>query len=227
MRRLIPLVLTLAAITGSPESLWVPGFTGYLSEGGRIAVGQTVVVDLTSGFGLSFESAGTENKRLILEFSGGEYGDLFSFLPTARSQGERSAGGESGWTMDGRLAVAVTAVDQGLVTISGSRTVSFDGKTDSVSLTARFDERDLSLDRRVAFDRLVNTRVSFATTAEAAGAAVLRTADLQQIIAEVEREAAAGVVPTGAPAATRYQIPLDRRQALLIRYINRIVDVLF
>lgn len=235
------LFLAVLAPQGTAETLWTPGFAGYLSRGTTLNPGDTVMVELGTGFSLSFQSASQESKSLTLEFSGGEFGDLFSFLPAARSGGDRSVSGDSGWEISGRLAAQVVAVDAtGLATVTGSRSISFDGKTDTVALSGAFQVSEMNMDRAVPFDSLVNSTLAFTTTVEP-GRDLLTAADIQQIVeastvetVTVDDATAATPVadsalpaPSSAAASTRYELPLDRRRQLFVDYLNRIVDILF
>ncbi len=88
---IIPLLL-IAAVSGS-ESLWTPGSGGLLSADGRLTPGDIVIVEIDSSSSLSFTSTSSDTKSLTLELSGGEYGELFSFLPSGSSGGDRSVKG--------------------------------------------------------------------------------------------------------------------------------------
>jgi hypothetical protein len=233
MTKLASLFLLLA-VCAAADSLWSPDFKGYLEGGARVQEGDTVLVTFAEGFALSFKSAGIESKRLSLELSGGPYGDLLSFLPTTRTQGDRSVSGDSRTTLEGSLAVRVTGADGGALSLRGQRVVVLNGREESIVLTASVNVRDLSQGRSVEFSRLVDPRLVYRGPTEAAG----ETITAEDIIDLAEAPAAPAALPAAqplpgaeAPAAVppqpRARLTDERRRELLLLYINRMVDILF
>ena len=84
------------------------------------------------------------------------------------------------------------------------------------------------MDRTVSFGSLVDSTLVFTTVAEP-GDTVLAEADIQAIVEEAltPSDVGEGATVTGGAQNTRYELPLERRQELLVRYVNRIVDILF
>ncbi len=241
-------VFLLFALNAAADSLWSPDFKGYLEGGARVREGDTVLVTFAEGFSLSFKSAGVDSKRLSLELSGGPYGDLLSFLPAVRTEGDRSVRGDSQTSLKGSLALKVTAADAGSLALRGERVVVLNGREESIELTASVSLRDLSQDRSVEFARLVEPRLVYRGPTEPA-AETIRPEDLAELLAAAAPPGAApqsAAVPApapGAPAAQpapagsvapappvaqpRAQLTQERRRELLLRYINRMVDILF
>jgi hypothetical protein len=246
-RILFPLIL--AASLGSwADTLWTPSFDGYLSVRSALSTGDIVYVQIDGATSLSFQAAASDAKSLTLEFSGGEFGNLFSFLPQTRSDGEMSSRGRQQYTLESRFAARVTQVDDtGKARIEGTRSVTLEGKQESLALSGWLDPADLVSGREVRFSQLADARLSFRTLLEPA-APVLTSRDIQRIVAALPPAAAApagALAPQGAPAAgaaqpttggaqpataaraAEYTLTDARKVELFLRYVNRLIDFLF
>ena len=243
-------VCLAAAFSLGAESLWTPGFQGYLSGNTTIRPGDilTVVVDSTSS--LSFEASSNDNKSITLEFSGGEFGNLFSFLPVARTGGNQSVKGGQKYSLSSEVAARVVETDAaGKVRVEGSRGVVLQGREEQLSISGWVDPAALGAARQVQFSRLADSRLSFRTFLQPSGP-TLSAADIQEVVAALQAEVAAGgapgVLPVGgaaSPAApgtagglvgiapvasgTTYTLSPEKKTELFLRYINRLADILF
>jgi len=236
-RILIPAILA-ASLGGWADSLWTPAFDGYLTSKSAVAAGDIVYVQIDGATSLSFQAVSSDAKSLTLEFSGGEFGNLFSFLPQARSGGEMSSRGRQQYTLESRFAARVAQVDAtGKARIEGSRSVILEGKQESLALAGWLDPADLRSGREVRFSQLADARLSFRTLLEPA-APTLTSRDIQQIVAALAPAAAPPIAASAPPiaasaaagtAAPRAEFTLTdaRKQELFLRYVNRLIDLLF
>jgi len=200
-------VLLLAALTRSGgESLWSPDFKGYLSGGRGFAVGDTIVVQIDASSSLSFSASSNDTKNLTLEFTGGQSGNLFSFLPQVRTGGEQSTTGKDSLSLKTQVPVVVTAVNpDGSAQVQGSRTVSVQGKNESVTVSGSVSPGLLDQKGSINFSKLGNSRLVY-TTFLASAKDVLTQADLQTLLTPAPAPgapaAAAGTATAAAPAGT-------------------------
>jgi len=205
-RVMVP-VLLLAALTRSGgESLWSPDFKGYLSGGRGFAVGDTIVVQIDASSSLSFSASSNDTKNLTLEFTGGQSGNLFSFLPQVRTGGEQSTTGKDSLSLKTQVPVVVTAVNpDGSAQVQGSRTVSVQGKNESVTVSGSVSPGLLDQKGSINFSKLGNSRLVY-TTFLASAKDVLTQADLQTLLTPAPAPgapaAAAGTAAAAAPAGT-------------------------
>ena len=93
-RVIMPFLLLGVLMPAGGESLWSPDFKGYLSGSRGLAVGDALVVQIDASSSLSFSSTTSDSKNLTLEFTGGDSGNLFSFLPQGRTGGSLSTSGQ-------------------------------------------------------------------------------------------------------------------------------------
>jgi hypothetical protein len=228
-RILIPVILA-AGLWGWADTLWTPTFDGYLSARSTIAAGDLIYVQIDGATSLSFQAAASDAKSLTLEFSGGEFGNLFSFLPQTRSGGEMSSRGRQQYKLESRFAARVAQVDAtGKARIEGTRSVTLEGKQESLALAGWLDPADLVSGREVRFSQLADARLSFRTLLEPASP-TLTSRDIQQIVAALTEPAvgATGAQPaTGGAARAEYALTDARKRELFLRYVNRLVDFLF
>ncbi|HEB11429.1 MAG TPA: hypothetical protein ENI06_09485 [Spirochaetales bacterium] len=235
---ILPLLL-IAALSGS-ESLWTPGSGGLLSGDGRLTPGDIVIVEIDSSSSLSFTSTSSDTKSLTLELSGGEYGELFSFLPSGSSRGDRSVKGSEEYEIKSSIGTRVQEIDDtGRAFIRGVRSVSFEGKEESITLTGWLEPALLGSDKRIDFSRLADARLVFRTLLEPDGE-VVAGGDIEEIsrslptgtgpigtTTEGAGEEPGASMPAAAQAGSGYQLTDSRKNELLLLYINRIVDIIF
>jgi len=203
---MVPVLLLAALTRAGGDSLWSPDFKGYLSGGRGFAVGDTIVVQIDASSSLSFSASSNDTKNLTLEFTGGQSGNLFSFLPQVRTGGEQSTTGKDSLSLKTQVPVVVTVVNpDGSAQVQGSRTVSVQGKNESVTVSGSVSPGLLDQKGAVNFSKLANSRLVY-TTFLASAKDVLTQADLQTLLtpaAGAGAPAAAAAAPAGAaPAAT-------------------------
>ena len=113
-RGAVTVFLLLAAVgAANGESLWSPDFKGYLSGSRGLAVGDSLVVQIDASSSLSFSSSSNDSKNLTLEFTGGQSGNLFSFLPQVRTGGTLTTTGKDSLSLKTQVPVVVTAREPG------------------------------------------------------------------------------------------------------------------
>ncbi len=246
------LLLVLGAGAAAAESLWTPGFRGYLSGGRGLARGDTVLVSVDASSALSFSASTTDSKTLTLEFSGGETGNLFSFLPQVTSGGNSTTRGAQEMRLRGEVAAVVTDTDQtGRGQVQGSRTISIEGKEESVSVSGWLHPKDLDQQGRAPFSRLGDGRLVFRTFLQPSQD-ILTNQDIQRIITApppapaaapaagapgaasaapgapaAAPPAAAGAQPQPAAPVVTLSLTDARKRQLLLLYLNRLIDILF
>jgi flagellar basal body L-ring protein FlgH len=244
-RVMVPVLLLAALTRAGGDSLWSPDFKGYLSGGRGFAVGDTIVVQIDASSSLSFSASRNDTKNLTLEFTGGQSGNLFSFLPQVRTGGEQSTTGKDSLSLKTQVPVVVTAVNpDGSAQVQGSRTVSVQGKNESVTVSGSVSPGLLDQKGSINFSKLANSRLVY-TTFLASAKDVLTQADLQTLLtpapaagapaAAAGTAAAAAPAPQGAQAGTgaaqgpqqSLVITDARKKQLLLLYLNRLIDVVF
>ncbi len=248
-------MLVGTAFAASGESLWSPAFKGYLSGGSGFVVGQTLVVQIDSSTSLTFTASTTDSKNLTLEFSGGGAGDLFSFLPQVRTGGTMSTTGRDTVALKTDIPVVVTAVAaDGTAQVQGSRAITLQGKNESITVSGTVSPGLAGRAGTIGFNQLVNARLAY-TTLLSPSTNTLSAADLQTVTVPGAgaQPAAGAAAPAGTPSATgaaagapagtaaaapaaaaaaappqtTLQISDARKRALLLIYLNRLLDVLF
>jgi flagellar basal body L-ring protein FlgH len=250
-------ILTLTATAElAADSLYTPGFSGYLSSESAVQEGDIVLVQIDASSSLSFEASTTDAKNITFEFSGGEFGNLFSFLPTTRTGGNQSVKGGQDYSLETEIAARIAEIDgTGKARLEGTRTFSLENKEELIAIAGWIDPSTLGSDRRVSFFQLADARLQFRTFLQPSGA-TLTAADIEEVIETIEipiavpAAPAAGAAPTEAEAAPTgeaapsgqpgaapvetviqerrsYQLSQEKKVELFLSYINRMVDLLF
>jgi flagellar basal body L-ring protein FlgH len=190
---------TILALTATAEiaadSLWTPGFSGYLSSENAVQEGDIVLVQIDASSSLSFEASTSDAKNITFEFSGGEFGNLFSFLPTTRTGGNQSVKGKQDYALETEIAARIAEIDEtGKARLEGTRTFSLENKEELIAIGGWIDPSTLGSDRRISFSQLADARLRFRTFLQPAGA-TLTAADIEEVIETIQ-------IPAAAPAAT-------------------------
>ena len=166
------------------DSLWDDTFPGYIAGTSALQGGDIVIVEIDAEFKLQFTSSSKDAKSITLEFSGGEFGDLFSFLPRAKASGNRSIQGREEYTLTTELVTRVDRLDEnGKAYIIGTRTIQFEGKGDSIRLEGWVDPADLDQQRKISFSKVADVRLTFRSFLQPQ-VALLTDQDIERILRE-------------------------------------------
>lgn len=236
--------LLACVATLEPQSLWDPSFDGYISDSSGIEVGGTLVVVLDTDTSLEYDSSRVTSERISIELTGGEGGDLFSFLPSGNTGSSSSVSGSDSLAFNASLAVRIIAVDDdGRLQVQGSRTISLGTTEETITVAGLVDPRfvdesgrvpassivDLSLvytgvldpsGTVLGSDDIVRTEIPAATGTPAATEAVPATET------PVEAADAPGPSETEPAPAQSVELSEEAREELLLRYLNRMIDLI-
>lgn len=218
------LVCALAFSGGllSAESLWDDNFQGYIAGSSAYRAGDIVTIVIDSSLSLDFAASSKDDKSITFEFSGGDYGSLFSFLPTGRTGDNRSVSGKGKYSLKTELSASVTEIDPtGKLLVTGTRTVQLEGKRETVTVSGRVDPKVLDASGRFNFSQLENSRLTYASFLQPS-VNTLSSADIQTIVKELA--AASGETPQ---TETTIQLTDAKKRELLLLYLNRLVDIIF
>ncbi len=249
------IILFVAVVTVSPlagESLWEPGFSGYITPGSSVEVGDQLLVEIRPNTELKLASSHIDSENARLNFSGGEGKGLFDFLPEAQSSSEREVEEEDSYALSTRMAVEVVAVSEsGNLSLRGERSIEINALKERIVLSGSLSPSALRSDGEtegaVPFDLLHNAELSYsgigygadtpvqmedlvrpeeAPASEPATEAEAAGAGAGGETAEAEGEANRAA-ETGNTGEGAYTISEERRRELLLQYMNRFVDLLF
>jgi len=234
------ILLCISIAITSAESLWSPDFGGYLSDETTVGVGDVVTIEVDSELVFSYNASSKDSKGMSLEFAGGEFGDLLSFLPSVKSGGDRIVKGEETYALSADIVARVVELDgTGGVFIEGNKTVSFEGKQESLTLSGWVDARDLGRDRRVSYSKIADSRMVFRGFLQPSED-ILTAEDIEEVIPELQPESLAdgpetvageGVAARPAsqalPRQKTYRLSDEKKRELFLRYVNRLIDLIF
>ncbi len=221
----------------SAESLWEPGFSGYVSPSGSIEAGDIVLIEINPQTELKLDSSHIDSEEARLSFSGGEGGGLFDFLPQGSSSSERSIEEDDSYALSTRMAVQVLSKEEnGLLQLRGERSIEINGVREDITLTASVSPRQIKSGEVLSFDRLSKAELIYSGVGYGARP-ILSAEDVEERPEEAlgpEAEAAEngegvpGEVDTaGEASAGGYSLSEERRRELLLSYFIRFLDLLF
>ena len=239
---LIILLLIISITIANGESLWSPEFGGYLSDGTTVSVGDVVTVEIDTDFVFSYSASSKDTKGTSLEYAGGEFGDLLSFLPAIKTGSDYTTKGEDAYTLSTDIVARVVELDaNGGALIEGSKTLSFEGKQESMTLSGWVAQQDLGRDRKVSFSKIADSRIVFRGLLQPSED-ILTAEDIEEIIPEasVEAESPTAGLETAAetgieiqpasqalPQQKTYRLSDEKKRELFLRYVNRLIDLIF
>jgi hypothetical protein len=255
---LFVIIILLNAFLSAGESLWDPDFNGYISPRMQIAPGDVLVVLIDTSLSLSHVSTQKDSKTITFEYSGGEYGDLFSFLPDVTTGIDNTIRGDESYSFTSEMVVRVVSLENNeLGYIEGSREIAIDSKRESITLTGYINVKDIDQHRQVPFSKIVDSRLIFQTflyprdyilteediveimeeiTGETGEVTMAAEEPLSEDTAAVEEPGPGETEVTGEPATTgeetrevirQTRLSKEKKMELFLRYVNRMIDLLF
>ncbi len=240
---------------GVSESLWAPSFEGYIFGATAFRVGETLIAVLDPTTVLSFRASRIDSKSITIELEGGEAGSLFSFLPSGSSSSSGSFSGDDKVSIKAEIAVRVVSIDEaGTLSVEGTRRLVAGGSTEVITVSGLVDPDLVGNGKRVASSAIADLTLSYMSLLDV-GKPVLTGEDLVRAdsaptgatvtaVAEavsVGEAGAAGAATTpeattpsaGAaatattpPPAPTVSLSEEKREELLLIYLNRIVDLI-
>ncbi len=217
-------IIALAVSGGllSADSLWDEQFQGYIAGSSAYRAGDIVTIVIDSSLSLDFTSASKDSKTITFEFSGGDYGGLFSFLPHAKTGDDRSVSGKENYALKTEIAAGITAVDpSGKLVITGTRTVQLGGRQETVTISGRVDPKAVDSSGRFNFTKIEGARLAFTSLLQPQ-ADTLTARDIQEIVKQLQTG------PSGATTTqTTTQLTDQKKRELLLLYLNRLIDIIF
>jgi flagellar basal body L-ring protein FlgH len=223
MKQLL-LICTLALSSSllSAQSLWDHNFQGYIAGSSAFKVGDIVTLVIDSNLSLNFVSSSKDDKSITFEFSGGDYGGLFSFLPNGRTGGDRSVSGKETYALKTEISARVTQIDPtGKLVLSGTRSIQLEGKQETVTVTGRVDPKVIDSSGRFNFAQLDGARLTFSSFLQPR-TNTLSAADIEEIVQELAAEG-----ETAPKTEKTVQLTDRKKRELLLLYLNRLIDVIF
>jgi flagellar basal body L-ring protein FlgH len=181
------------------QSLWNPGFTGYLSGKISLQVGDLVSVSIETNTKLSYTSSNVSDRTLTLEFSGSSGGNPLSFLPQGTSGEKSSLKGGEDISLSTKLVARVQSLDQGgHAFLQGSRTLEVNGRQEMVTVSGWMDPSMMADGRQIGFSDLADSKLVFSSTLMQ-NQPVLTAADIAQVLAQAAPPASPAVPGATAP----------------------------
>ncbi len=197
----------LAAPLAFGQSLWQPGFSGYLVGKSALAVGDAVLVTIDSNTKLSYSASAVSDRSITLQFSGGGSGDLFSFLPNGASGSKANLKGDEQVVLSGSLMTRVQSIDpSGMLFVQGSRSMDVNGRTQLLSISGWVDPKLLQ-GRTIPFSQMADAKLVYQSILESPP--VLTQSDINQVMQQL---AAAPPTAPGAAATAPTQPPATGAQ---------------
>ena len=75
--------------------------------------GDTILVEIDSSFSISYESSHRDSKSVTLTFTGGEFGELFSFLPDVSARSDGNISGSEDYEFQTTIAATIQDANPG------------------------------------------------------------------------------------------------------------------
>lgn len=242
--------ISVCSQAGVADSLWTPEFKGYVTDQARVQIGDVVIVKIDSSFSLAFNSSSKDSKQLTLEFSGGEYGSLFDFLPDVSTGGTRKLDGKEEHKLNAEVVARVTQINpRGQLFIQGTQSLTVEGKEQGITISGWLDPADLGSNKEVAFSKVADSRLIYRSFLQPS-MATLTDKDIQAIFQGLSKNvnttapttgpASTGTTATAAPnqtqttsvtsataSSTEVKLTDEKKRELFLLYVNRLIDILF
>lgn len=214
------------------ESLWEEDFNSYGTGQKLLRPGSIINVTIDSETTLTFSSSGSGDRELVLTFSGGETGDLFSFLPEIQSMERSNLEGEEEISLKTSLAARVQETNSaGMSLVQGTRTLVLKNSVQALTVSGWCDPKKVDAAGNIPFEHLAEGRLTYRTLLEPEEE-ILREEDIISGLTDPGTEEAgeaADEEATGEAADAGGEMTLteERKKELLLQYVNRFVDLIF
>ncbi|MBN1410178.1 MAG: flagellar basal body L-ring protein FlgH [Spirochaetales bacterium] len=214
------------------ESLWDPDFDGYISNNRNLSAGDVVIVEISEQSSLTFSGLNNDSKNITFEFSGGEFGNIFSFLPAVRTAKNNKVKGEEKYSFTSSVVARVKELDENKIAfIEGSKQITIDGKSESIAISGYVNPKDLNSEGKIPFSKVADARLSFSTFLQSSED-LLTAEDIMTIVNQPADTATTSPEGTAQPEGTSpltqtMGLSEEKKRELFLRYINRLADLIF
>ncbi len=225
---LVAILLCFPMVFTAAESLWDEEFSSYGTGTRQLLPGQILTVTINTDTKLSFSSTSSGERELVLTFSGGETGNLFSFLPEAASSRRGNTDGEEDIALSASIAVRVQETDDsGMSFLQGSRNTSLSGGVQALTVSGWCNPKSVAADGTIPFQQLADGTLTYRTLLDGDGE-ILREEDIITAIAALESEAVDDTEEEGGTGTPlQPTVSEERKDELLLQYINQFLNMIF
>lgn len=205
--RLAAVLLVWTAAALQAQSLWSPGFSGYITGHNSLETGDLVAVKIDTKTKLAYSSSQVSSRNLTIEFSGGAAPNILSFLPQGQTGNKSNLKDGEELDLSTVLGAKVVRLDSsGNAFIEGARTVDIGHRQESITVTGWLNPSMLSSQGQVPFDQLADSKLVFQTGLSAT-APVLTPSDITQVLSQVQGAFPALAATAGASSPPGAPVP--------------------
>lgn len=191
------LVWTGAALQA--QSLWDPGFSGYITGHNSLQPGNLVSVKIDTKTKLAYSSSQVSSRNLTVDLSGGAAPNVLSFLPKGQTGNTSNLKDSEELDLSTVVGAKVVRLDSnGNAFVQGSRTVDVGNKQESITVSGWLNPAMLSSQGQVPFDVLADSTLVFKTGLSAL-TPVLTQSDITQVLSQLQAATSALGSSTAAP----------------------------
>ncbi|HDQ13740.1 MAG TPA: hypothetical protein ENN41_02865 [Sediminispirochaeta sp.] len=223
--------LVTASILGA-ETLWDSNFRGYTVDGSGFDVGSVLVVDIAPSTELKISASHIDSGQGRLEFQGGSGRDFFDFLPQASSSTSTKLEEEVSYELRAKIAARVVRKDEaGLLHIEGERSVTINGRRESILVSGIVSPSQIGSDATVPFHLLSDSILEYRGPGLSSEAIVRDTEITERIpdpTAGDGEEIEDGEAETAQDeGSTGMRLTEEKQRELLLQYFNRFLSTMF
>lgn len=191
---IIALLFCIADGAGA-QSLWSPGFKGYLTGRSSLQIGDLVSVTIDTNTKLSYNSSNVSDRTLTLEFKGGSAGNPLSFLPPGTSSDKTNLKGGEEIKLSTKLVARVQKLEpNGQAYVEGSRTLEVNGRAEMLSVSGWLAPPMMTDGSTIPFDDLADSKLVYSSTL-IQSAPVLTQGDITQALSQASSASTAAGIP--------------------------------
>lgn len=193
-----------------PVSLWNDKAANIYNSKIYYNVGDSIQIKITEDFTYEYRASYKTLKSFKLDSSGGELSGIISFIPKGQAEDNKTGNEKDSAKIKSIIQARVVRVENNFITIQGSKTITLNNKTSSVTITGDASLTDIK-NNSILSGNLVNMNLSITTLIDNANV-IIRNQDIE----------------TNPDATTdKNKLSDAKKREILLEYFNKILNVIF
>ncbi|MCG8569374.1 MAG: flagellar basal body L-ring protein FlgH [Spirochaetes bacterium] len=198
------------------ETLWDNKAGDIYSRNINYKTGDTIKILIEEETAILYKSSTQSLKTYTLDVKGGDFSAVLNFLPQGKVEENKNSQDKDEIKISNFINAQIVNVDNSLLTIEGSKTITLNNKTSTVRLNGRIHINDI-INQQVYARDILDQRLTITTLLENQSS-IIADNDIISVITNPD---------STTDQKEELQLSEIKKRELMLQYVNKILNLIF